>query len=148
MILEVFSCYFQQVQDLPRAKMKPLEFFTFFLFAVAKAIAPEEADVKVERLEQDPRFNFFMKEELGILKQESADFMKTLEFIPSLSDREPYAKCGARRKQPFLNNDCLLISLKLGYWERRLSTVEYFFWMNELENHQKLPSSDDSSAAL
>lgn len=145
---EVFSCYFQQIQDLPRAKMEPLELFTFFLFAVAKAIAPEEADVNVERLEQDPRFNFFMKEELGMFKQESADFLKALEFIPSLSNRESYAKRGARRKQAFLNNDCFRISLKLGYWERRLSTVDYFFWMTELENHQKQSSSDDSSAAL
>lgn len=136
---EVFTVYFRQLQDLGRAKMDPIELFTFFLFAYAKALSSEE-DLNSEKLGEDQRFNSFMKDELGMFKQESADFLNALGFIPALTRFESYAKRGARRKQAFLNNEYFYISLKLGYWGRELSTPNYLFWMSEKERTSHVPA--------
>jgi hypothetical protein len=72
-----------------------------------------------------------------MFKQESADFLNALEFIPALTHFESYSKRGARRKQAFLNNEYFYMSLKLGYWGRELSTSNYLFWINEKESYPR-----------
>jgi poly(A) polymerase len=65
---EVFTIYFRQWQELARSKMDPVELFTFFLFAFAKAVSPNE-NLEIEKLAEDQSFISFMKDELGCLNK-------------------------------------------------------------------------------
>lgn len=127
--LTIFSHYIDSL--LAHRKIsEPSDIFTLFLFCVAKALSKDE-NIDVEKLNADLKFNIFMKDELGMFKQESADFFRALDFMPSLDYIDTYSRKGDRRKFAFLSHDFFHLALTMSYAERSISTDTYYFWIHE-----------------
>ncbi|HRO66575.1 MAG TPA: CCA tRNA nucleotidyltransferase, partial [Pseudobdellovibrionaceae bacterium] len=112
--------------EIPRVGIdlgSPLELFAGFLYAFMRARDPEAA-AEPSTIENSPRWNAFMKDELGMFKVEMAVFVKCLELIPALSRISAYEKKGQRRKLGFLRNDSLPLALKLSQMDGTLSSQD------------------------
>lgn len=129
---EIFRSYLNFINTQSKAKMEPRELFTYLVFAFIKAFSQNEV-IDLEKINDDPQLQTFMKDELGMFKLETSDLIRTLEFMPQLKKIDSYMRKGARRKTAFLNHEFFSLSLKLGYLERTLSTPTYHFWLREAE---------------
>ncbi|MBX3041845.1 MAG: CCA tRNA nucleotidyltransferase [Bdellovibrionaceae bacterium] len=125
--------------EIPRIGIdlgSPLELFAGFLYAFMKARDPEAAN-EPSTIESSPRWNAFMKDELGMFKVEMAVFVKCLELIPALSRISSYEKKGQRRKLGFLRNDSLPLALKLSQMDGAIGPQEFMFWINEIRKNSE-----------
>lgn len=112
----------------------PLELFSAFLYSFLRAKHPDN-ELTAAEIETNPRWNAFMKDEVGLFKVEAAVFLKALELIPSLKEIDTYKKKGVRRKLGFLRNDTLPLALKLSQIDGELDYSEFEFWLEEIRHH-------------
>ncbi|MBX2987693.1 MAG: poly(A) polymerase [Bdellovibrionaceae bacterium] len=120
--------------EIPRVGIdmgSPLELFAGFLYAFLRAKHPEN-DLDAAQIENSPRWNGFMKDELGMFKVEAAVFLKCLDLLPALFRTEAYLKKGGRRKVGFLRNDSLPLALKLSQIDGFLPPEEFDFWVEQI----------------
>lgn len=111
---------------------EPSDLFLIFLYAFIKAAIDPE-DISKSDLEENPLLNRLMKDELGVFKQESIHFFKTLSFMPSLTNIDTFNRKGERRKQGFLSHPYLNTANELCHYEHLYKYSDYLFWKKQIE---------------
>lgn len=112
----------------------PAELFAAFMYAFIRAKYPNEP-IDAAQIESSPRWQIFMKDELGMFKVETMVFLKSLELMPQLSRISHHLKKGHRRQMGFLRNDCLPLSMKLTQMDAAIPETEFYFWLEEIRKN-------------
>lgn len=116
------------VQDI-----EPSNLFLIFLYAFIKASMENEV-IGEKNLEENLAINRIMKDELGVFKQESILFFRTLSFMPSLLDIDVFIRKGERRKQGFLSHPYVRTANELCLYEHYYKYSDYIFWKKQIES--------------
>ena len=130
--METFEIYLARSGQAGIDKQDPTELFSGFLFAFMKAQYGEQLWTN-EAVYDDPRLAQFMREELGIFKQESLIFFKALHLMPGLRKIDLYARKGERRQMAFISNEAFGLALKLSLMDYSLSATEIHYWLQQVE---------------
>jgi poly(A) polymerase len=136
---EIFDAHLSRIEDVGINKKDPGELFAALLFSFFKAKFGEDA-WNQEIIEADSDVLHFMRDEIGIFKQEAGFFWKALDIMPGLQRRDTYSRKGERRKSAYVKNEAFILALKLAQLDFSLSVQDLHFWMKELETYAHLPS--------
>lgn len=128
--MEVFEAHLARINSIGINKEDPTELFAAFMFAFMKAQYGEEI-WNQDELAEDPRLALFMREEVGIFKQESVIFFKALHLMSGLHRIEHYARKGERRQMAYVSNDAFSLALKLSLMDYSLSASELQYWIEQ-----------------
>lgn len=134
--MSVFENHVSRINLAGINRNDPIEMFSAFLFGFMKAQYGEES-WNLEELAEDPKLAYFMREELGVFKQEIAVYFKALQVMNGLHRIENYKRKGERRQAAFVNNDTFPLALKLAQMDFALSPNERYFWMQEYEKYAR-----------
>ncbi len=138
--LEVFESYLHRMDAVGINKKEPIELFSAFLFTFLKAQIGEDRWDLVA-LEEDIRVSRFIRDEIGIFKQEAALFFHCMKLAQGLKKIDSYLRKGERRQSAFVMNDSFALALKLAQMDFFLSPQEAHFWEKQLERHKAGPQS-------
>ena len=130
--MEVFESHLSRIPQSDINMQDPTELFAGFMFAFMKAQYGEEIWTN-EAVYDDPKLAYFMREEMGIFKQEAMALIKTMHLMPSLKKVEYYSRKGERRQFAFISNECFDLALKLSFIDYSLSANERQFWHQQIE---------------
>lgn len=128
--------FLNTLADLKRIVLtdsEPSNLLLIFLYAFIKAALDPE-DIGKADLEGNPLLNRLMKDELGVFKQETIHFFKTLSFMPSLTNIETFIRKGERRKQGFLSHPYLRTANELCLYEHLYKYSDYVFWKKQIDS--------------
>lgn len=131
---EIFESYLLRMVDAGLNFKDPLELFAGFLFAFLRAQFGED-HMNLHDLEIDPRVAAFIREEIGIFKQEAAVFFHAAKMAQSLKNIDYYSRKGERRQSAFVRNESFLLALKLAKMDFLLSAHEIHFWLEQLKKY-------------
>jgi poly(A) polymerase len=120
----------------------PTELLSGFMFSFLKAHHGEEHWNLIE-MQDDDRLQFFLREELGMFKQEQATFFKALQMIPSLQKVDSYMRKGERRQMGFLRNEGLTLALKLAQMDFTVCGPLLMFWESQFKRFENKPNHPD-----
>lgn len=143
--MEVFEIHIARMNSAGIDRQDPIEQFAGFMLAFMKAQYGEDPWNHDEVL-NDSKLAYFMREEMGIFKQEAALFFKALHIMQSLHRIENYSRKGERRQIAFLQNEAFPLALKLAHMDYSLSAPQMQFWHQQIEKYQGAPRqkfSDD-----
>ncbi len=130
--LEVFELHLARIRSAHINMDDPGELFSAFMFAFMKAQLGEEL-WNHDEIFNDVRLAYFMREELGMFKQETAQFFSALALMPALHRIENYARKGERRQMAFVGGESFELALKLSMMDYSLSANELHYWQQQLE---------------
>ncbi len=136
--MEVFEIHLARINSVGLNKQDPTELFAGVMMAFLKAQYGEEPWNHAE-LEESPRLSLFMREEMGIFKQEIIVFFKALQVMQGLHKIENYSRKGERRQMAFLANDAFQLAMKLSAMDFSLSAKDMHFWHSQIEKYQNRP---------
>jgi len=134
--LEIFSFYMNRWPYLPIDKQSPSDLFSAFALIVFLANQFGEKSIPVPT----PRFEIFMKEELGMFKLESGALFHAMKHLDSLRKPDLYLRKGERRQAAFLKQDNLKLALSLSLINYELSPEQQIFWSEQLKRHAMMPN--------
>lgn len=132
--MEVFEIHLARISQVGINKQDPLELFAGFMFAFMKAQYGEGL-WSHEEVYDDAKLAYFMREEMGIFKQEAAVFFKALHLMTSLKKIDNYSRKGERRQMAFVMNEAFGLAMKLSMMDFSLSGSEVHYWMQQLEKY-------------
>ncbi|WP_413582702.1 CCA tRNA nucleotidyltransferase [Bdellovibrio sp. HCB288] len=137
--METFELHVARINQVGINRQDPLELFAGFMFSFMKAQYGEgqwESEV-----ENDPKLAYFIREEMGIFKQEAAVFFKALHLMSGLKKIDSYSRKGERRQMAFVKNEAFGLAMKLSMLDFSLSAPEIHYWMQQVEkfNGAKVP---------
>lgn len=144
----VFECYLNRLKSCGIRFDDPTELFSGFMLAFLKAHHGEDG-WDLASIQADERVQFFLREELGMFKQEQASMFKALELIPGLQRIDAYLRKGERRQIGFLRNESFALALKLGQVECSVLGPTLQFWQSQIkrfENHASPRLSEEEVA--
>lgn len=133
----VFESYLERLKPCGIRFDDPTELFSGFMLAFLKAHHGEEA-WDLAALQSDDRLQYFLREELGMFKQEQTTMFKALELTVGLQKIDAYLRKGERRQIGFLRNEAFPLALKLAQVECSILGANYLFWTGQIkrfENH-------------
>ncbi len=130
--MEIFEIHLACINQAGIDKQDPTELFAAFMFAFMKAQYGEEAWTNAEVFD-DPKLAFFMREEMGIFKQEALIILKAMHLMAGLRKIEMYSRKGERRQMAFVSNDCFGLAMKLSMMDYSLSANEIHYWLQQIE---------------
>ncbi|MEN0057760.1 MAG: poly(A) polymerase [Bdellovibrio sp.] len=130
--METFEIHLARMNSAGIDKQDPTELFAGFMMAFLKAQYGEEP-WNHDELESDPRLMQFMREEVGIFKQESVVFFKALHLLQGLHKIESYSRKGERRQMAFIQNEAFGLAIKLAHTDYSLSAPQMQYWMQQIE---------------
>ncbi|MBO9666753.1 MAG: poly(A) polymerase [Bdellovibrio sp.] len=130
--MEIFELHVARMNQVGINKADPLELFAAFMFSFMKAQYGEDT-WNHEAVHDDPKLAYFMREEMGIFKQEASVFFKALHLMTSLRKIENYARKGERRQMAFVANEAFGLALKLSMIDFSLSAPEVHYWVQQIE---------------
>lgn len=139
-----FFDYLYQCQNLGFDLSSPVEVFSYFLTSYLLALNPQ-FQFNLNELAEDPDFNAFIRDELGMFKQEMMVFFRALEFIPALANKEGFLKRGERRQIAFLQNEIFSLALRLSQLTHQVPSAYYYFWLSQIEKFQNLNADKTES---
>ncbi|MGZ3745346.1 MAG: poly(A) polymerase, partial [Pseudobdellovibrionaceae bacterium] len=111
------------------------ELLSGFMFAFLKAHYGE-GSWNLNEIQDDERLQFFLREELGMFKQEQATFFKALQLISHLQRVDLYMRKGERRQQGFFRNEALPLAMKLAQIDYTVSGALLEFWKNQAQRFE------------
>jgi poly(A) polymerase len=126
----------------------PTELLSGFMFAFFKAHFGEE-NWNLDALQNNDKVQIFLREELGMFKQEQATMFKALQLLHNLQRPDAYLRKGERRQIGFLRNEALPLAIKLGQMDYTLSGRLLAFWNDQFKRFENAPSprmTDDETA--
>lgn len=134
--LNIFSYYLHLTRNCVSSYSEPIDLFSSIIFAFIKA-DPELNQIDFNDLEEHPKINKFMKDELGIFKLESSHFFKTLSFMNALTKIDIFQRKGDRRKNAFLSHPHLKLANEFCLIENLIKYSDYYEWKTLIEkrNH-------------
>lgn len=112
-------------------KANPVELFAGFMLAFMKA-QYGEGEWNYDELMADERLAHFMREEMGIFKQEITIFFKALTLMKGLHRIDTYSRKGERRQFAYVSNDAFPLAMKLSIMDYSLSGAEIQFWYSQM----------------
>lgn len=127
----------QLLLEIPKSGIdmtSPAELFAGFMYAFLRAKYPDE-ELDPAHIEASPRWQVFMKDELGMFKVETMVFLKSLELMPQLMKIQNHLKKGHRRQMGFLRNDCLPLAMKLSRMDDAVPLTDFYFWTEEVRKN-------------
>lgn len=131
----IFESHVSRINLAGIDRNDPIEMFSAFMFGFMKAQIGEDA-WNVDELSEEPKLAYFMREEMGIFKQEIAIFMKALQIMNGLHKIENYKRKGERRQAAFVNNETFPLALKLAVMDFGLSPNERYFWDAQIDKYR------------
>lgn len=134
--MEIFEIHLARINSVGLNKQDPTELFAGFMMAFMKAQFGEDS-WNHDELANDPRLAHFMREEMGIFKQESIVFFKALQVMQGLHRIENYSRKGERRQMAFVTNDTFALGLKLAMMDFSLSPSQIQFWIQQTEKYSQ-----------
>ncbi|MNL27526.1 hypothetical protein D3C87_1491200 [compost metagenome] len=102
------------------------------MFSFMKARYGEE-NWNQDELFADPKLAYFMREEVGVFKMETAIFFKALSMMPGLHRIENYSRKGERRQMAYVTNEAFILALKLSLMDYSLSGTQVHYWLQQIE---------------
>lgn len=144
---ETFDSYLSRIEDAEINLKEPTELFAALLLAFCKAHFGEEAELRPEELEANPEVMRFIRDEVGIFKNEAFMFFKALELLPGIKRQDLYLRKGDRRKSAYVRNEAFILALKLSKMDFSLSPQEIYFWLQEIDKFNNRPFEPEPSAA-
>jgi poly(A) polymerase len=117
----------------------PTELLSGFMFAFFKAHYGE-TPWNLDELEMEDRVQGFLREELGMFKQEQATMFKALQLMGSLLKTDSYLRKGERRQVGFLRNEALPLAMKLGQMDFTISGQLLAFWKEQFKKFENTPT--------
>lgn len=123
----------------------PTELLAGFMFAFLKAHYGEDS-WDLNQIYEDDRLQFFLREELGMFKQEQANFFKAVELMSSLQKVDLYLRKGERRQMGFLRSEALPLSLKLAQIDYSVAGSLLGFWQEQLKRLEGAPPADSEKS--
>ncbi|WP_413289868.1 CCA tRNA nucleotidyltransferase [Bdellovibrio sp. HCB337] len=142
----VFECHLQRMKNCGFKFEDPTELLSGFMFAFLKAHYGEES-WNLNDIQNDDRLQGFLRDELGMFKQEQATFFKALHLIHNLQKVDLYMRKGERRQMGFLRNDALPLALKLAQMDYTITGATLLFWENQFKRFANKPVPTDASEA-
>lgn len=130
--MEVFEIHLARINQVGINKQDPLELFAAFMFSFMKAQYGEDT-WNYDQIHNDPKLAYFMREEMGIFKQEAALLLKALHLMTGLRKIDNYSRKGERRQMAFIANDAFGLALKLSMMDFSLSASEVHYWLQQVE---------------
>lgn len=131
----IFESHVSRINLAGIDRNDPIEMFSAFMFGFMKAQIGEDT-WNVDELSEEPKLAYFMREEMGIFKQEIAIFMKALQIMNGLHKIETYKRKGERRQAAFINNETFPLALKLAVMDFGLSPNERYFWNTQIDKYR------------
>lgn len=132
--MEVFEIHMARMGSASINTQDPTELFSGILLSFMKAQYGEEP-WNQDQIESDPRLAHFIREELGVFKQEAMMFFKALHIMGGLKKIDTYARKGERRQMAFVTNDAFRLALKLAIMDYSLSATEIHYWLQQVEKY-------------
>lgn len=133
--METFEIHLARINSAQIDKANPIELFAGFMLAFMKAQYGEEP-WNHDELANDPKLAYFMREEMGIFKQEITIFFKALHIMQGLHRIENYSRKGERRQMAFIHNESFGLALKLAKMDYSLSGAQLAYWMQQIEKYR------------
>jgi len=133
-----FIQYSIQMPTMVGAEKSPAELFGAFLFSILRSQFPD-SPLNVESLESNPNWENFVKNQLGVFKQEISDFYRILLMMNQLEKIDTFKRKGGRRQRAITQSLYFPVALRWAYAERRLPFADLLFWLNQLPD----PSSSN-----
>ncbi|KYG70475.1 poly(A) polymerase [Bdellovibrio bacteriovorus] len=133
--MEIFEIHLARMNSAGINKDDSTELFAAFMMAFMKAKYGEEPWNHDEIL-NDPKLAYFMREEMGIFKQEGAIFFKALHIMQGLHRIENYSRKGERRQMAFVHNEGFGLAMKLAFMDYSLSASQMHYWLQQVEKYR------------
>lgn len=121
----------------------PTELLSGFMFAFLKAHYGEGSWNLLE-IQDDERLQFFLREELGMFKQEQATFFRALQIMHSLQKVDQYLRKGERRQQGFLRHEGLPLAVKLAQMDYSVAGPLLAFWEGQFKRFENNSAAAES----
>lgn len=136
--METFEIHLARIDSAGLDKGNPTELFAGFMIAFMKAQYGEDP-WNHEEIMNDPKLAYFMREEIGVFKQEAAVFFKALHIMQGLHRIENYSRKGERRQMAFVHNEAFGLALKLAHLDYSLSGQQMQYWLQQVEKYSNRP---------
>jgi poly(A) polymerase len=141
--MAIFEAHLRRLKSCGIRFDDPTELLSGFMFAFLKAHHGEEA-WNLDEIQNDDRLQYFLREELGMFKQEQAMFFKALEMMHHFQKVDLYMRKGERRQMGFLRSEALPLALKLSQIECSVSGSLLMFWKNQFKRFEGKPTPGES----
>lgn len=135
----VFESHLKRMRSSGIRFDDPTELFSGFVFSFLKAHFGE-ASWNLETLQDDERVQFFLREEIGMFKQEQTTLFKALQLLKNLQRPDLYLRKGERRQIGFLRNEALPLAMKLGQLDYAITGSLLAFWEDQLKKFENSPT--------
>lgn len=139
----IFEAHLRRLKSCAIRFDDPTELLSGFMFAFLKAHYGEES-WNLDEIQNDERLQFFLREELGMFKQEQATFFNALLLMPHFQRVDLYMRKGERRQLGFLRNEALPLSMKLAQIDYSVSGPLLMFWQNQFKRFEDTPTPNDA----
>lgn len=130
--MEVFELHLSRLTQVGIDMANPCELFAGFMYAFMKA-QYGEGNWNNEAVYDDPKLAYFMREEMGIFKQEAIGIIHAMQLIHGLQKIDSYSRKGERRQMAFVSNESFGLALKLAMTDFTLSGSEQHFWLQQVQ---------------
>lgn len=129
--VEEFLALIQKIPSVDINVHDPIELFSAILYAFL--IAHSGYNFNIIEVSENPHFQIFCRDELGIFKAELVSIVFAMQMVQTLSRRDIYLKKGERRRRAVVNNLSFELGLKLGLMSYELTFDDYLFWTQQKE---------------
>jgi len=140
---EIFERHLMRMKSCGIKFDDPTELLSGFMFAFLKAHYGEGSWNLLE-IQEDERLQFFLREELGMFKQEQATFFRALQIMHSLQKVDQYLRKGERRQLGFLRHEGLPLAVKLAQMDYSVAGSLLAFWEGQFKRFENKPAPADS----
>lgn len=123
-----FLAGLHQIGQTDRSGMSPLDLFGLLVHAYVRAFLQTEPGANTRKWSEDEAFQTWMRDELGMFKNEQAVVVKALHVEPLLAKRKDFQKKGERRQRALLSNESFPLALRFAGRDYCLSCEDHLYW--------------------
>jgi len=127
---EVFYSYLQQIPYGEEVPLSPGDLFGLLALAYMRAFLQSEPDAGpgTRSIFDNPAFQTWMRDELGMFKFEQTLTTKALHVEPLLAKRREFQRKGERRQRALLNNEAFPLALRFAISDYLLGCEDLLYW--------------------
>lgn len=128
---ENFRSHIRQMNQIGFDLNDPVELFAGVVYSFLLTEYEHPMKININEISENPKWQYFCKEELGIFKAEVNSIELAIQFIRALRDQDHYLKKGERKRNSILHSQHFNLALKLGLLSGEINHHDFHFWMNE-----------------
>lgn len=133
---DLFRGYLRRINHIGFDLYNPVESFASVIYSFLLTEYEHPLKININEISENPRFQLFCKEELGVFKAEIITIELSIQLLRALRDPEYYLKKGDRKKSALVNNSHFNLALKLGLLSGEFGLAEFDFWMGQKDLFQ------------